>query len=629
MKSPQNCNIVASIITADYISQAITAFWYLQESNPQTSYYVLIIGKRDNVISHLPCGPVWIFWEELLEKSYAEYLASQFTPFELCCVVRGRLHAYLGQQDYINKWILIDTDIAVLSSLQPLWQILETCPIVLTPHSNKPIVKRHVIPHESNMLSCGIYNGGVVGMRKSSTASKAADWMIDRFEAYGHSHRHRLNEGLMCMDFEFVDQIWLNLVPLYFPETGIIRKPEYNLGHWNLVEGELIIRDDQSYFDGRLVVMAHFSGLPEENLETVSKWTEVYKDKPSQAWALLASKYLINCSLAEAGHGGQPYCYQDINPNREHRINETNSNPTPASAPATQHKYNANGHRSVQMIANASRKINGYIKLATWKASTVAKSLARRLNRLSRIEHLIFGDHSKNGFTGLTPCIGNYETYLVRAWILNAVESAKPFFHGKLLDVGAGSSPYQDLIMASGKVSDYIKLDFASSDYHQGNELDLTWDGKTIPLAAGSVDTVFMTEVLEHVHKPAELLREVRRVLKPRGVLFLTVPFSWPMHELPFDYHRFTPIAMRAYLEEADFAIKDIKLLGGWDHSFALQIGLWLTNASMGERKRKIAKLLAWPIYSHLIRKGENEFTRIRNHQMYIGLAVAATAGGT
>jgi SAM-dependent methyltransferase len=264
-----------------------------------------------------------------------------------------------------------------------------------------------------------------------------------------------------------------------------------------------------------------------------------------------------------------------------------------------------------------------------WRVSAGFSSLKSLVDLPRTVDRLINMDFSDNGFTGLKPCIGNYQTYVVRYHILQAVEDAIPFFSGQLLDVGAGSSPYEELIMASGKVREYIKLDFASSDYHQGYELDLTWDGKTIPLSGQSIDTVFMTEVLEYVYKPGELLREVRRVLKPGGKLFLTVPFSWPMHELPFDYHRFTPIAIRAYFEEADFVVKDIKLLGGWDHSLALHIGLWLTNSSMGERKRKIAKLLAWPIYSYLIRKGVNEFTSIKNHQMYIGLAVVATAGGT
>jgi len=66
--------------------------------------------------------------------------------------------------------------------------------------------------------------------------------------------------------------------------------------------------------------------------------------------------------------------------------------------------------------------------------------------------------------------------------------------------------------------------------------------------------------------------------------------------------------------------------MGGLDPSLGLQIDLWLTNHSMGERKRKITKILAWPVYSYLVLKGENEYTKIQNHQMYIGLAAVAEA---
>jgi ubiquinone/menaquinone biosynthesis C-methylase UbiE len=258
-------------------------------------------------------------------------------------------------------------------------------------------------------------------------------------------------------------------------------------------------------------------------------------------------------------------------------------------------------------------QLYSYLEYTAWRLGTT-------------FDRLIDKDLSNNGFTGLRPCIGNYQAYFARYYILQAVENAIPLFSGKLLDVGAGSSPYKAMIMASGNISDYIKLDFASSEYHSCHELDLTWDGKSIPLNDQSVDTVFMTEVLEHVHKPGEMLQEVRRVLKPNGILFLTVPFIWPIHELPYDYHRFTPIALKTYIEEASFDVQTVQLLGGWDHSMALQIGLWLTNSNMGNWRRRIAKLAAWPLYSYLMRKGKNENTEVRNHQMHIGLAAVAIA---
>lgn len=71
-----------------------------------------------------------------------------------------------------------------------------------------------------------------------------------------------------------------------------------------------------------------------------------------------------------------------------------------------------------------------------------------------------------------------------------------------------------------------------------------------------------MTEVLERVPKQSEMLREVLRVLKSVGVPFLTVPFSWPMNELPFAYHQFTPHSFRANLEKAIFDVQDIEMGG-------------------------------------------------------------------
>jgi len=621
MKTPQHA--ITSIITSNYIPQALTLYSYIQESNPDTSFLVLILGERNSLPQDLPPGPEWIYWDVLLNQETRMKLAKEYTPFELVCVVRGRFHHYMSTKRSFEKWIMVDADIGILASLDPIWEELDSGCIALTPHASKPVNLDHAFPHEKNFLKYGLFNAGVVGMRRSEAAEEASQWLCERLEAFGHSFADRQASGLSTHhDFEFVDQIWLNLLSQYFREsTVLLDKERYNLGHWNLHQGKLELQDGLAYFNGERVVMAHFSGLPaKEDLCLVSCYSKLYTENQSKPWAIMATDYLDRLEQAKTSSPSIPYSYSSIQPSKGREEEK------PAKAVSKGQK-NGFPNRVLQKVARGFQspaKVLGGIKLVAWQAKRACKTAQSVL--MNQGEDQIFRDRSENAFTNLVPCIGNYETYLVRESILQAVVKAKDQFMGKLLDVGAGSSPYEDLIMASGKVSEYIKLDFASSDYHQGHELDLTWDGKTIPLDAQSVNTVFMTEVLEHVQRPGEMLREVRRVLKPGGVLFLTVPFSWPMHELPYDYHRFTPIALRAYLEEASFDVQDIEMLGGWDHSLALQIGLWLTNRRMGERKRRIAKLVAWPFYSYLIRKGRNENTEIRNHQMYIGLAVAAIA---
>ncbi|MCP9860388.1 MULTISPECIES: methyltransferase domain-containing protein [unclassified Cyanobium] len=612
---------ITSIITSNYIPQALTLYSYIQESNPETSFLVLVLGERDSLPQALPLGPEWIYWDELLNQETRMRLAKEYTPFELSCVVRGRLHHYLSTKRSFEKWIMVDTDIGILASLDPIWEELDSGCIALTPHASKPVNLDHAFPHERNILKHGLFNAGVVGMRHSEAAEEASQWLCERLEAFGHSYAHRQASGLPTHhDFEFVDQIWLNLLPVYFRDSTVVLAREvYNLGHWNLHQGELTRHDGVAYFNKQKVVIAHFSGLPNrQNLEMVSAHSQLYLDRPSQAWAAMAEDYLDRLEIAKRVVPSVPYAYTAIQPRKS-----TDERASPAVSGPPKHIIKR-ALRKLCLGLKSPDKIIGGMKLVGWQIKRSSQILPSVLS--NRSAEKIFIDRSPNAFTDLIPCMGNYETLAIRTWILQAVSQAKQQFHGKLLDVGAGSSPYEELIMETGRISQYIKLDFAKSEYHKGHSLDLTWDGKTIPLQPQSIDTVLMTEVLEHVHRPGDLLREVRRVLKPGGVLFLTVPFIWPMHELPYDYHRFTPVALKAYLEEADFNVQNIQILGGWDHSLAQMLGLWLTNRSMGERKRKIAKLLAWPFYSFLLRRGQSEYKEVRNHQMHIGLAAVALA---
>ncbi|MEI8358020.1 MAG: class I SAM-dependent methyltransferase [Deltaproteobacteria bacterium] len=52
--------------------------------------------------------------------------------------------------------------------------------------------------------------------------------------------------------------------------------------------------------------------------------------------------------------------------------------------------------------------------------------------------------------------------------------------------------------------------------------------GYELPFASGAFDCVIVSEVLEHLHDDARALREVSRVLRPGGVLAVSVPRTGP-----------------------------------------------------------------------------------------------------
>jgi SAM-dependent methyltransferase len=54
------------------------------------------------------------------------------------------------------------------------------------------------------------------------------------------------------------------------------------------------------------------------------------------------------------------------------------------------------------------------------------------------------------------------------------------------------------------------------------------------------VDFVASVSVLEHVRYPQRVMKEIHRILKPGGLVYINVPFVFPFHADPDDFYRFS-----------------------------------------------------------------------------------------
>jgi SAM-dependent methyltransferase len=214
------------------------------------------------------------------------------------------------------------------------------------------------------------------------------------------------------------------------------------------------------------------------------------------------------------------------------------------------------------------------------------------------------------------------DIYTNRLEIVQALREQLPHFTGTVLDMGCGYMPYKPLLLAPpSRAEKYIGLDLQDNLYQKP---DLEWDGRTIPLAEASIDCVMATEVFEHCPDVEAVLREVFRVLKPGGLLFLTVPFLWPLHNVPYDEYRYTPFALERHLRNAAFTEVHLKALGGWDASLAQMLGLWVRRRPFAPWKRALLSGIAWPIVRLLTRRDDPP-RNLRDSCMITGLAGTAT----
>lgn len=143
--------------------------------------------------------------------------------------------------------------------------------------------------------------------------------------------------------------------------------------------------------------------------------------------------------------------------------------------------------------------------------------------------------------------------YLMRKNLYGSIKKYAPLLTGNLLDFGCGSKPYKKLFKNCSK---YIGVDIENDGHsHEDDIIEYYYDGRKLPFERDSFDSVFSSEVIEHIDNIEEILDELNRVLKKGGLFLLTTPFVWNENELPHDFARYTSCGLKKILHRHGFKI--------------------------------------------------------------------------
>ncbi len=206
------------------------------------------------------------------------------------------------------------------------------------------------------------------------------------------------------------------------------------------------------------------------------------------------------------------------------------------------------------------------------------------------------------------------------------VEKQSGCMAGHLLDVGCGTGAFAATMQRAGWQVTALEPDAGARDIAReqfGVQAVDTTDFFRLP--EGRYDVITLWHVLEHMHELQAVITQLRKLLKPGGVLFIAVPNytsydaavfdeHWAAYDVPRHMYHFSPRAMRTLLSSHQLLLTEV--LPMWFDSFyvsllstfyrsgstryinALAVGVLSTLRALADRERASSLIYCcrqWP----------------------------------
>lgn len=171
--------------------------------------------------------------------------------------------------------------------------------------------------------------------------------------------------------------------------------------------------------------------------------------------------------------------------------------------------------------------------------------------------------------------------WLAKKLINDKVRECLISLYGTVVDLGCRIRPYEVDVIGNADI--YIGIDWGHTIHELSADIVANLN-QPLPVRSDSVDCVLSFEVLEHLAEPGIMLSESLRILRRGGLMVLSVPFQWWVHEAPWDYQRFTRFGLQYQLDKAGFVDIQISETSGFWAMWILKLNYQLRRLVRGPR---------------------------------------------
>jgi SAM-dependent methyltransferase len=133
--------------------------------------------------------------------------------------------------------------------------------------------------------------------------------------------------------------------------------------------------------------------------------------------------------------------------------------------------------------------------------------------------------------------------HLIHAWVAGPTIGLTPRGFAKKFQPDA-------LVVNLGSGIRRIDPKVLNVDYFHFDGVDVAADIHRLPFKDHSVDGIICNSVLEHLRQPGVAVREMKRVLKPGGQLYIQTPFIHAFHSSPDDFFRWTAEGLELFFHD-------------------------------------------------------------------------------
>jgi len=165
---------------------------------------------------------------------------------------------------------------------------------------------------------------------------------------------------------------------------------------------------------------------------------------------------------------------------------------------------------------------------------------------------------------------------------------------GLVVDIGCSDKHISKYLSSN---TEYIGLDYytTASQWYQTRP-HIYGDAQDLPFSSESMDTLLLLDVLEHLPSPDSCFKEIKRVLKPSGLLIIQVPFLYPLHDTPLDFHRWSIYGLRCLAKKYELEIIEEAYLGNPLETAGLLSNIAICKLFINWFKQKNPMLLFTPL---------------------------------